>query len=198
MDAFADKLARARAGDRAALDALMELVRPQLQIKAAPALSQRLRVKASVADIVQDALFDMCRHIDQFAGETEAQFYSWADRILARRISKTIRRFIKTDARNLIREVSNDPKSDAPDLVDNGTSPTQRAVRMENERRLNAAMDLLPDVERLIIQWRDWQNLDFATIGQKLQRSENAAQKLHARALVRLGRLMRESTRDAP
>jgi DNA-directed RNA polymerase specialized sigma24 family protein len=44
----------------------------------------------------------------------------------------------------------------------------------------------LPERSRQVIQWRNWENLSYATIGQRLRCSPDAARMVWARAIERL------------
>lgn len=192
LSAFEVLLTQARMGGAAGSGPLLASVRPRLQERAARQLSGRLRCKESAEDVVQNALYDISAHLEQFAGHTEPQFLRWCERILDRRVSAVVRRFVHAGARAVGREVEGGENLVEP--RDPGTSPTARAVRNEDDRRLKAALDLLPADERLTVEWHDWLGRSFDEIAVELGRSANAVQKLHARALIRLGRLIRENS----
>lgn len=61
----------------------------------------------------------------------------------------------------------------------------------EQAETLLAALGRLPDDYRRVIAWRQQEQLSFEEIGQRMQRSPDAARKLWARAIERLKRELR-------
>lgn len=70
-------------------------------------------------------------------------------------------------------------------------SPSQDAARGEDLERVLGALELLGDEDQRVIELRHLEGLPFRAIGERMGRSEAAAQMLHARAVTRLGRLLR-------
>ncbi len=75
-------------------------------------------------------------------------------------------------------------------FVDLGDSPSTAAALKEQEKQLHRAIETLSEIEREVIKLRNWQRLSFVEIGQRTQRSADAARKLWSRAIVRLQKEM--------
>jgi RNA polymerase sigma-70 factor (ECF subfamily) len=72
-------------------------------------------------------------------------------------------------------------------------TPQTAAVAQEQETALHHALQALPEDYRRVIEWRNFEGLSFADIGQRLHRSAEAARMLWARAVEQLGRALRPS-----
>ncbi len=66
------------------------------------------------------------------------------------------------------------------------TEPPARADRAEQQAWLNLALELLDADDRDVIRGRDWDELPFAALGERLGIGEEAARKRYTRALPRL------------
>jgi RNA polymerase sigma-70 factor, ECF subfamily len=92
--------------------------------------------------------------------------------------------------REVRREVSLDQGLSGADqerLTDNvAPSPGSQLVAVEEAVRLRAALERLPENYRRVIQLRNWEERSFVEIGERLERSDEAARKLWARAIDRL------------
>ena len=71
------------------------------------------------------------------------------------------------------------------------TSPSSAAARAERAGRVAEALEELSDEHRAIVELRDLDGLSFRAAGERLGRSEEAARKLHVRALIQLGRSLK-------
>ena len=65
-------------------------------------------------------------------------------------------------------------------------SPSASLIAWEETEALQAALARLSDEHRLVIRLRIWDDLPFAEIGKRLNRSEDAARKLWSRAVEKL------------
>lgn len=81
-DRVAAEFDRVRAGDADALEALLRRVQPQLERHAARILGEWLRARTRASDVLQDALLEVVRRIDEFEGSTEASFVRWIERMI--------------------------------------------------------------------------------------------------------------------
>src|SRR5690606_37057710 len=79
---FARCLGLARAGHRSALGDLLEAARPQLIEAARASIGSRLRAKVRTSDLVQSALLEGLRSLDEFRGTSRSEFAGWLHRIL--------------------------------------------------------------------------------------------------------------------
>src|SRR5436309_9450527 len=86
-------IARARAGDAAALGTLLETFRPYLALLARLQIGRRLQGKADPADLVQEAFLEAHRDFPGFRGTSEGELMAWLRQVLARNLANLVRRY---------------------------------------------------------------------------------------------------------
>ena len=192
MAGFADTLAAARAGDPDAADRLFARVRPWLQILARTQLGRHLQAKTDPSDVVQVALLEAVRGLEQFRGGTEAEFLAWLRQVLTNAIRHEARRFAGTVARDLAREESLERELESSSarldalLAGDDTSPSVGAQRAEARVELAALLAQLPDEYRDVLVLRHLEGLSHEEIAERMSRSVGAVRMLWVRALSRL------------
>jgi RNA polymerase sigma-70 factor (ECF subfamily) len=72
-----DLLARVRGGDRPALDQLLAEHRPYLRRLVELRFDPHLRPRVDPSDVVQDALFEAARRIDDYLRRDPMPFWLW-------------------------------------------------------------------------------------------------------------------------
>lgn len=180
-EATAGLLARAKAGDAAALGELMAQSRLYLLKAVADDVPPGLRAKVPPSDVVQDALLEAYRLFERFDGAGADEFRAWLAGILRNKAREAVRRFHGTDMRDAGREVglSGVGAADTP-------TPSGQAVRREEAEAVLAAIHRLPPDYQQAIRLRTWDGLSFAAVGEQTGRTEDAARMLFARAMKRL------------
>ena len=142
-----DVLVRARGGDRDAFE--------RLAVEAMPMLlgtARRLGGDGFAAEeIVAEALFRAWRHIGRFRGD--AAFSTWLHRIVCRVAADRVRRVQRDRAHRevLVRRAEGAGRARGADPV----------ARREARLRLRAAIDLLPERQRLVLVLHAWEGLDL-------------------------------------
>ena len=113
-----------------------------------------------------------------------------------------IRRYRDASKRSIGRERSLDGGRESGDPADEEVdpypTPCTQSIARESVAALREALKRLPADEQAVICLRHFEYLSFEEIGNRLDRSSEAARKLWGRAIVRLQRLLketRESTR---
>ena len=76
-------------------------------------------------------------------------------------------------------------------------SPSKQASDCEETERLLRALACLPPAMREVIVLRNWEGLRFEEVGQRLNRSAEAARQLFARAVDRLSRELESAHESA-
>ena len=191
-------LTRARAGDASAWSELLEAHRPQLTLLAQVQIGPGLRGKADAADVVQETFLEAHRDLPSFRGTTEAEFAAWLRQVLARNLANLLRRYFGTQARDPRRERpladGLDRSSQPPDpaLVAPQSTPSQRAVRGEELLRLAAALTLLSEDQRQVVELHHLQGLPVAEVAAQMGRTRAAVVGLLFRGLKKLRQLLRE------
>jgi RNA polymerase sigma-70 factor (ECF subfamily) len=133
-----------------------------------------------------------------FRGRQEAEFVSWLRAILATRIADLVRHFLGTQGRDIRRErdlqVDLDQSSRALDrgLVALHSTPSQQLARQELRVMFADTLAQLSDEYREVIVLRHFEELSFADVADRMQRSIDSVQKLWVRGLARLRQLVGE------
>jgi RNA polymerase sigma-70 factor (ECF subfamily) len=177
-------LAAARAGDRAAFGQFVEGYRAYLKTVAHRVLAERLPSDGS--DVVQNGLSLAFEHLAQFRGQEPAAFLGWLASIVRNEALRVLRRADREQ-----------PLPDGPaggEVPGSSSSPDARASRREEAARLLAALQRLPEDYRTVIELRNWQELRFEIVAQRMGRTSPAVRKLWNRAMDRL----REEVGDEP
>src|SRR5947199_1017053 len=88
-----DELLRtASLGDEAARDQLLARHRDRLRRMVAVRLDRRLAARVDPSDVVQEALADAARRLDDYLRERPMAYYPWLRRLAADRLDKAHRR----------------------------------------------------------------------------------------------------------
>jgi RNA polymerase sigma-70 factor (ECF subfamily) len=189
-------LARARVGEADALGRLLEGYRNYLTVLARVQIGRRLQCKAEAADLVQETFLEAHRAFDRFRGVSEAELAQWLRQILATRIAMLVRHYFGTQRRNadleraLADEVDESSRVLGRAFIASGTSPSQGAARREQAVLLADALARLPDDYHRVICLRHLEGMTFPEVARQMGRSVDAVEKLWARALVQLRRLL--------
>lgn len=183
-----DWLARARAGDAAALGQLWAQCRDYLRLAATRDLSTELRAKLSPSDIVQETLTAAQQSLGQFRGTTDEELHGWLRRILHNQVTQAHRRFLAAEKRDVRREQSLDGEACQcrDSRLEQHATPWRALAADERAVALRDALAKLPEDYRQVIVHRAWERRSFAEIAAELGRSEEAIRKLWLRGLVRL------------
>lgn len=191
-------LQRARHGDGPALGELLQLYRPYLALLARLKANRQLQSKLSDSDLVQDTCLSAHRDFPQFRGTTETEFTAWLREIMAHvtanhtRDLQRQRRDVRLE-RQLYNLLNQSSQQLERALADPDSSPSRHAARRERAVLLAAALSqLTPDYSEVLIL-RELEGLSLAEVAQRMGRSTNAVQKLWARAVVQLRRLLESS-----
>jgi RNA polymerase sigma-70 factor (ECF subfamily) len=193
-------LGRARAGDEDARGRLLEAYRSYLTLLARVQLGRRVRGKVDPSDLVQEAFLEAHRDFRQFQGQTEAELRAWLRRLLATNLADQVRRYRRTQRRDLRLEqqlaAELDQSSQALDrgLIAPESSPSARAARREEGLRLAEALERLPADYRDVLLLRHFQGLTFPEVARRLDKTLDSVKNVWLRSLARLRRVLEEET----
>lgn len=199
-----DLLNRARSGDEDARERLFQLCRDYIGVVARTQVQSWLRAKVDASDLVQQTLLDMHRGMDDFRGETEAEWLAWLRQILNNNTTDYVRRYGGTKKRQARREVPierfspNGSHAGRLDPRDPGESPSQLVLRRERELEIAQALTQLPPDYREVIELRNLQRLPFDEVAERLGRSRGAVQMLWMRALRKLEEILKRQADVEP
>lgn len=165
-------IARARAGDRAAMEALLASVAPSIHRFAL----RMCRHDADAEDTLQDALLAFATHLDAFEGRSSLSSWSFT---LARSACARRRRGKK-----------NQPSEEGEALAeraDDAPGPEERAAERQLSQAVTQALDGLSESHREVLLLRDAEGLTAPEAAQVLGITVDALKsRLHrARAALR-------------
>ena len=194
----AELVRMARGGNAESLGILLARYENYLLILARVQVGRRLQGKVDAADLVQETFLEAHRHFPVFRGQSEPEVTAWLRQILAGVLGNQLRRYLGTKGRDirLERELAGelDQSSHAMQigLADPGSSPSRLVARRERSVLLADALGRLPDDYREVIMLRNIEELPFAEVAKRMERSEDAVQKLWVRALARMRKALDE------
>jgi len=176
-------LARARAGDREALDILFDRYLAPLRRWTTGRLPRGLRDISDTQDIVQDVLLETFKRIDLFEPRHDDALRAYLHQAVLNRIRSEIRRSQRRPARNDLDRRQSDP---AP-------SPIDLAIAAQRYGRYEVALERLDSDDRLAIVSRLELGLSYDELAQLLAKpTADAARLTVVRAVMRLGREMND------
>lgn len=187
---FLALLDEARTGSAQSLGRLIDACRNYLLAIANQELPENLRAKIGPSDLVQDSCLEAQQGFTQFSGKSREDLFAWLRGILMFNISNARRHYLETGKRQAGLEVSlNDAKKqeEKPWQLSAGLpSPSQAAIANEEQTLVEKALARLPEHLRQVVLMRNREHLSFAEIGERMQRSSEAARKLWARGIEKL------------
>ena len=191
-------LGKARQGDREALGRLLEAQREALHRLAERQLNGRIAVRVDASDIIQQTFLEAHRGFRQFAGQDARELTAWLQRILDHKVAGAIRDHALLQKRDVRRDRSLDDSAGGAGLLkqqlDAGLStPSQKAIRGEEARRLSEALTLLPDDQREAVRLRHLEGWALADIARHLGRTPAATAGLIKRGMQALRRQLHKS-----
>jgi RNA polymerase sigma-70 factor (ECF subfamily) len=184
----------ARKGEPGAVDKLLGEFRAPLrqvvELRLDPAVARRV----DASDIVQDVLIEANQRLAEYLKKPDMPFHLWLRHLAQDRIIDTHRRHRLAQRRSVDREqpiarpawADESSVSLVAQLIDTERTPTSEAIRLELQRRLNAAIDQLTDDDREIILMRHHEGLSNQDVAGALGLTEAAASMRYLRALRRL------------
>jgi RNA polymerase sigma-70 factor (ECF subfamily) len=183
----ADLIRRACGGDGEALGALLERSRPALMAEVARQLRGRIAARVDAADVIQQTFLEAHRGIGGFRGSTDAEFAAWVRAAASRNAAEAIRSHARAARRDVRRERSLDgaPWGSPPTAsLDAGhTSPSRRAMRVEDVAMLASALRSLPDDQREAVRLRHLEGWSLDRIAERIGRSHAATAGLIKRGM---------------
>jgi RNA polymerase sigma-70 factor, ECF subfamily len=183
IEELAGHLAEARMGNQQALGTLLVGLRPWVRGRAQFMLGQLLRARVDGSDIVQEVHLRAFGRFDEFRGATVPQLLAWLQTILGN-VIVDCRRYHGAHGRDVDAE---EPGGDHfPALPADGTTPSQGAIRNEQQARLTEALQRLPEKYRQVVYMQVYQGLSYEEIAPRVGVSANYARVLMVRATEKL------------
>jgi RNA polymerase sigma-70 factor (ECF subfamily) len=195
-----DLVLRAKAGDEAALNRLIERYYDRVRRIVRMRLGPKLRQSVESCDILQETFIAAARAISNFEVRDEASLINWLSRLAEHQIiAQHDRRSAKKrdEDRNVPLHGSHPPSSSqsvAGAPIDDRTAPPDAAAREERRWIVERCIAALPEEYRELIIQCDYVGASWEAIAAATGRpSAAAARMMHARARIELGKLLREA-----
>ncbi len=186
---FEAAIAAARQGSRRTLGSLFEECRNYLLLIANRSLGESIQAKIGASDLVQETFLQAHQIFDRFDGSSQKELLAWLVHILEFKRAQTVRRYVKTEMRNVSRELPIEIV-EASLVHDNrrltGQSPDSAVGQSEKLERFKAALERLPANYRVAIELRGLREKSFSELANEMHRSEGAVRKIWIRAVQRL------------
>jgi len=195
---FEDLIHRARLGDRSAENELLQKCRSYVSLIARAQIEGWMRTKFDASDLVQQTLLEAHQGIENFKGETEAEWLGWLRGILNHNTLDFARKYQGAAKRNVSREFSIDQAGGGSgtsdqgqwELKDQAETPSRILLNREQEILMAEAVSQLPADYQEVIMLRNLQRLSFKEVAERMDRSPGAVQMLWLRALNQLQELL--------
>jgi RNA polymerase sigma-70 factor (ECF subfamily) len=163
-----------------------------LKVLADRGLGSDLKSKGDASDLVQETFTEVYREYHRFEGLPAEEFKALLIRMLINNLKSFTRRYRGSLKREISREVPIEAvvngRMSLLQLADTEASPSERASREEDQERLSARIDRLPERDRLALMWRMQDGRTYREIGKRLGCSAVAARKLSLRIIETLRR----------
>ena len=168
--------------------------RPLLRKIAQNNFMRRLSGRMDRSDIVQDTLINALSSWASFKGTTEREFVAWLKRIMIRRSIDLLRKRDASAKRNVqwVSQQGHAPGENEAAMGNNSSCPQFTAARKETIEQVKRAVDLLPADYRDIITLRHFNGLSLREAAEQMGRSYDSAEKLWARGLARLRKILKK------
>lgn len=152
-----------------------------------------LQAKVDVSGVVQATMLEACE--SEWGSLENQDKLPWLRRIFSNNLLDEIRKF-RTEARDVRRERPLSHRIDQSAsrlqvwLKSDGPSPSQMAVRAEDELTLAKAIATLPDAQREAIELHHLRGLPLEEVSESMQRSKGAVAALIFRGTTRIRQIM--------
>ena len=189
----AQLIEQATRGDGQARQDLLVRHQSRLRQMVAVHMDRQLAARVAPSDVVQDALAEAQRTMDDYLRRRPLPFYPWLRRLAWERLIQLHRQHVEAGKRSLLRERGLDlglPDQSAMMLVNrliaSGTSPSRNAIRDETRDRVRAALDELTPRDREVLVLRFLEQLSTAETAAALGIGEGAVKSRLMRAVARV------------
>lgn len=192
----------AKLGNQEALNNLFARYQSRIlrivRLRLSPELRNKLKLQSM--DIVQEVFLYALQHLKDFEPQSQGHFLNWLSKKVQHYIYdrldyvSRIKRAAPGGEISLEEGIEPTPETTKIQLEikDDGTTPSQFAVKKEREHLIDSMLELLEPEERELIIMRDLEEMTFTEMANNLNISEDAARKRYCRAFKRLIDLSQE------
>jgi RNA polymerase sigma-70 factor (ECF subfamily) len=191
-------LQRARSGDSAAVNDLLNRHRDALRRLVELRLDPAIKRRVDASDIVQDVLVEANRRLNEYLVDPAMPFHLWLRHMAKDRLIDAHRRHRQAQRRSTDREqplvapggVDQSTVELAAQLRDRELTPAAAATWQETLRRFQAAVEQLDETDREVILMRHFEQFSNQDVAQALGITGAAASMRYLRAVRRLRSLL--------
>lgn len=183
----------AAAGDREALDGLLEHHLPALRAYVRLRAGALVRDREASSDLVQSVCREVLEHADAFRYPTDAAFRRWLFTTALRKIMDR-RKFHLAEKRDVGRDLPlGGEGAEIAVLAAYGklATPSRNAILKEELNRIESAMDQLSEEQREVVSLAHVVGLSRSQIADQTGKTEGSVRMLLHRGMARLGVLLR-------
>ncbi len=197
-------LQRAKTGDGAAVNELLDRHRQALRRLVELRLDPVVKRRVDASDVVQDVLIEANRRLSDYLVNPTMPFHLWLRHLAKDHLIDAHRRHRQAQRRSLDREqplvakgsIDQSTVDLANQLRDRELTPAAAATWQETLRRFQAAVEELDDIDREVILMRHFEKLSNQEVAQALSITGPAASMRYLRAVRRLRTLLGEGGPD--
>ena len=195
-----DLVHRAQGGDGGALERLFERYYARVRRIVRLRMGRDLRRSVDSGDILQDTFIAAVRSFETFEVRDEASLINWLSKLAERQILTAAAHYgaRKRDKKREVLMSEAAGRSDGEDSVPfeleaSTRAPLEHLSGVEQTAIVEACIHELPEDARELIILRDYAGASWDTVARETGRpSAAAARMMHARALIELGKRVRQ------
>jgi RNA polymerase sigma-70 factor, ECF subfamily len=192
-----DLLCRIRGGDQTALATMFDRHRGRLEKMVRLRLDCRLQGRIDPSDVLQEAFVDASRRLPEYASNPVMSLFLWLRFLTSQRLYLLHRQHFGP-TRNPVREVSlysgdlpqADSMSLAQQLLGRLTTPSEGAIRVEQQLKVQDALNAMDTIDREVLALRHFEELTNKETAAVLGLQQTAASNRYVRALRRLKEIL--------
>ena len=153
--------------------------------------------RGETQDYVQEAMIRILQYGPRFVIESKAGFRALISRIVENHL-RDKHDWLTAEKRSPSREreLPADSVLDLDRPEQSVTRPSEYAARHEQQEWVRLAMEVIDPLDRDILLLRQWEELSFSEIGERMDLAEDAARMRFNRAVKRLGHKVKALRED--
>ena len=181
-------------GDAESVGQVLQGFRARIARMEAVRMDPRLRGRLDASDVIQETYLEVHQRIEDFRSKSEMPFFLWVRFLALQKLVQMHRRHLGADKRDARREVPDALRTMpgassvtlAGALLSGGVTPSEVAMRLEDEEKLIRVLDELRELDREVLALRHFEGLSNQEVSQVLGIEPAAASRRYIRALARM------------
>lgn len=178
-----------RDGNPEALGELLEKHRGYLKVLAERIFEGKLQARLDASDAVQKTCLSVQKAIQEFRGNTPAEFLAWLKQIHEGNVLNLLREHL-AQKRGVDREAAIPVEIESLIVDSMQSTPSQRVLRDEKAVQLTAALETLSEDQRTAVRLRFLEGWAVKDIAVAMDRTDKATTALLRRGLASLRELL--------